>query len=189
MKRAKIEQMLPAVVHRTLRPGDPLGALLDVMEELHEPSEAALADLGRQFDTHRADDAFVPFLASWVDLDHLFESGDAGRRLPGNLELGHLRELVAAATELSRWRGTERGMILFLETATGQRGFEVDEAVRDASGQVRPYHMRIVAPAVCRPRRALLQQIIEREKPAYVTYELVFDGADTPPVPPPAPPR
>lgn len=179
MKRPKIEQLLPAVVHRTLRPGSLLMALLEVMEGLHAPSEALLATLEERFDPRRAPDSFVPFLARWVDLDHLFEEGIGADGLPSALELGHLRELVALATHLSRWRGTSRGLILFLETATGQRGFGIDERVADAHGQVRAFHLRVTAPAGSRPRRALLEQIIEREKPAYVTYELRFDDGAT----------
>ncbi len=179
MKRQRIEQLLPAVVHRTLRPGSLLLALLEVMEGLHAPSEALLATLDERFDPRRAPDRFVPFLARWVDLDHLFEEGVEGGGLPGTLELGHLRELVAQATHLSRWRGTSRGLILFLETATGQRGFDIDERIADADGKLRAFHLRVTAPADSRPRRALLEQIIEREKPAYVTYELRFDDGAT----------
>lgn len=167
--------MLPAVVHRTLRPESPLAALLDVMEDLHAPSEAVLATLDERFDPRRAPDRFVPLLARWVDLDHLFEEGVGGDGLPAALELGHLRELVASATDLSRWRGTARGLVLFLETATGQRGFAIDEQIAGADGEIRPFHLSVTAPASSRTRRALLEKIIEREKPAYVTYELRFD--------------
>ena len=43
------------------------------------------------------------------------------------LVLLFLRELIAAAAQLSQWRGTAQGLQRFLETATGIEGFELDE--------------------------------------------------------------
>jgi hypothetical protein len=88
--------------------------------------------------------------------------------------LGRLRELVAAAVDISRWRGTARGLLLFLTTATGRTDFEVDEAVPGPDGLPRPFHVRVRAPSEVEAHRLLLERIIEREKPAYVTYELLF---------------
>jgi phage tail-like protein len=175
MKREKIERLLPAVIHRALHPETPLAAILDLMEALHEPSEAALATLAECFDPYRAPPGFVPFLARWVDLDHLFEEVGWAGELPSTIDLGRLRELVAAAAALSRWRGTRGGLQLFLETATGERGFEIDERVPEGEGPPRPFHLRVLAPAVSRSQRALIAGIIEREKPVYVTYELDFE--------------
>lgn len=177
MKREKIERLLPAVVHRTLRPESPLAAVLDVMEALHAPSEAALATLAERFDPYRAPPEFVPFLARWVDLDHLFEEGVRPGAVPRAIDLGRLRELIASAAALSRRRGTTGGLERFLEIATGHRGFEIDEQVPGDDGRPRPFHVRVHAPAEARTRRALVTAIIEREKPAYVTYELEFGEA------------
>jgi hypothetical protein len=94
--------------------------------------------------------------------------------------LGRLRELVAAAGEISRWRGTARGLRLFLQTATGVRDFVLDERVPGPDGRPRPFHLRVHAPASLLPHRALLERIIEREKPAYVTYELLFTQPSNP---------
>ncbi|XXF77098.1 phage tail protein [Myxococcaceae bacterium GXIMD 01537] len=163
MRSLEIQHLLPGVFQRTVEPGHPLAALLDVMEALHAPSEDVLAHLDALFDPYRAPDAFVPFLAKWVDLD-----------LPVTTGLGRMRELVAAAVELSRWRGTARGLLLFLQTATDSRDFELDEKVPGPDGRPRPFHFRVVAPAALQPHRALLERIIEREKPAYVTHELSF---------------
>jgi hypothetical protein len=62
--------------------------------------------------------------------------------------------------------------VAFLETATGSTGFQIDEHVPDAAGRPRPFHIRVTAPPEVAPHRAMVEQIIEREKPAYVTYEL-----------------
>lgn len=163
MRSPDIARLLPGVFQRTVQPGAPLAALLEVMEALHAPSEAVLSGLESHFDPRRAPERFVPFLARWVGMD-----------LPVTTGLGRLRELVAAAVEISRWRGTARGLRLFLTTATGRTDFEVDEAVPGPDGRPRPFHIRVRAPAQVAGHRLLLERIIEREKPAYVTYELHF---------------
>jgi phage tail-like protein len=176
MKQIEIERLLPEVFQRTVRPGNPLFALLAVMEALHVPSEEVLARLEAFFHPYRAPDRFVPFLARWVDLARLLsddpEDFDDWPAFPSGL--GRLRELIVAAAFLSKWRGTARGLQSFLETATGLRGFEIDEQVFGADGQSIPFHIRVNAPAGGQAYRVLIERIIEMEKPAYVTYELAF---------------
>jgi phage tail-like protein len=185
MKRTEIAQLLPTIFQRTIRPGNPLFALLDVMEGLTEPIEAALEQIDAVFDPRRTPEAFVPFLAGWLDLDRLFDvhADDAlstlPRRAPITTGLGRLRELIAAASYLSQWRGTAKGLCLFLEIATNINGFEIDEQVPGDDGQPRPFHLRIRVPEAAKPHRALIERIIESEKPAYVTYELA-DGQPSP---------
>src|SRR5215207_1350027 len=176
MTAAEIRHLLPGVFQRTLRPGSPLAALLEVMEALHAPSEEALSGFPRILDPRRTPDAFVPMLAAWLDLDRLFErpahdvEPSLGRLMPSGL--GRLRELTAIAAELSKWRGTRRGLLLFLETATGLKGFEVDEDVPGGDGLPRPFHLRLHVPPGGKRHRPLIRRIVESEKPAYVTYEL-----------------
>ncbi|MEO8075542.1 MAG: phage tail protein [Acidobacteriota bacterium] len=180
MKRTEIERLLPVVFQRTALPGNPLTALLQVMEVLHQPSEGVLRNLDAALDPRRAPDAFVPFLARWVDLEPVFdaapeESSVERQRQPISTGLGRLRELVAAAAQLSRWRGTARGLLLFLETATGVTGFTIDEQVSGPDGLPRPYHIRVHAPASTAAHRILIERIIELEKPVHVTYQLEFE--------------
>ena len=52
----------------------------------------------------------------------------------------------------------------------------IHEEVLDTNGRPRPFHVRIVAPAAALPHRALVERIIESEKPAHVTYDLEFAG-------------
>lgn len=163
MRSLEIQRLLPGIFQRALEPNSPLEALLDVMEALHAPSESVLAGLDALFNPYRAPDAFVPLLAKWVDLD-----------LPVTTGLGRMRELVASGAELSRWRGTARGLRLFLQTATGVRDFVIDERVPGPDGRPRPFHFQVSAPASLEPHGVLLERIIEREKPAYVTHELRF---------------
>jgi hypothetical protein len=88
--------------------------------------------------------------------------------------LGLLRELVASAAYLAKWRGTKQGLLRFLQMATGLKGFDLEENVT-ADHQPRPYHIWIRAPKEATTYQAMLVRIIESEKPAYVTYELTFD--------------
>jgi phage tail-like protein len=177
VKKAQIERLLPAVFQAAARPGTPLFAILDVMEAMHAPVEAALDRLDVTFDPHRAPDVFVPYLASWVDLEVLLDiPRTQGLASTPSLStgLGRLRELTAAAMTLSQWRGTRKGLCLFLETATGATGFEVEERVIGPDGRVRPFHLRITAPKELAEHHILIERIVELEKPAYVTFELRF---------------
>lgn len=182
MNSQAIEALLPEVFRRTVEEGSPLQALLDVMADLHAPSEAVLAEVDRYFDPYRTPDAMVPVLASWVDLDRFFP--DYARTDAMALSetqvistgIGHLRELIAAAIELSQWRGTHWGLKRFLEVATGIRGFHIEERVPDGGGQPIPFHIKVAAPASAAPHRSLIERILDQEKPVYVTYELEFSA-------------
>lgn len=176
MRAAEIRRLFPEIFQRTSRPGSPLDALIQAMSALHEPSEQALADLDAYFDAYRAPERFVPFLAGWVDLEWLLvgapdEDAPLAPYAPGT---GRLRELIAAAVQLSQWRGTARGLQLFLETATGVPGFEIQEQVPQPDGRPQPFHVRVVAPAAASPYQALVERIIAVQKPAYATAELQF---------------
>jgi phage tail-like protein len=175
MKPTDTARLLPEVFRRTMREGTPLEALLGVMEQLQAPSEDVLAGLDRYFDPRRAPDQFIPFLARWVDLERLLLRPaehyypTSSRESPLQSGIGRLRELVASAAFLSMWRGTAKGIVRFLEIATGAAGFEVEE---HADG--RPFHVRFTGPPEAAPFAAMIARIIEMEKPAYVTYDLAF---------------
>lgn len=184
MKRADIELLLPEIFRRTLPPvrtdANPLEAFLDVMELLHTPDEAVLASLDTYFDPYRAPELFVAYLAGWVDLDQLWienpQEFTAKTLPPFPSGVGRLRQLVAAAAFLSRWRGTMKGLLYFLETATGISGFEIEERVLDEDGQQIPFHIRVRAPQAAEVYRVLIERIIMKEKPAYVTYDLQIEA-------------
>lgn len=179
MNRDEIAQLLPAIYQRTLHQGGPLPALLEVMENLQAPSEAVLARLDTTFDPRRTGDEFVPYLAYWADLTRLFDddltlknrAGAAGLTISSGL--GRLRELIAKASFLSQWRGTKKGLLLFLQTATGLTDFELQENI-DLNGIARPFHISIRAPKGSSQYKELIKRIVELEKPAYVTHEISF---------------
>jgi len=183
MKRREIERLLPEVFQRTLRVGEPLAAIVELMESLHAPDEELLNTVDTCFNAYQAPDRFVPFLAKWVDLDRFFQPLPPGvppEDWPSQLfptGLGRLRELIVAATFLSQWRGTAHGLSSFLETATGVKGFEIDQDVFGADGLPRPFHVRVCVPKEAERHRALVERIIAQEKPAYVTHELQIGPA------------
>lgn len=205
MKADAIASLLPEVFRATLKPREPLHALLQAMEALHDPVEHTLGELGSRFDPRRAPDRFVPLLARWVGLEDLLprsaaagpvhRRGDPRRKCTHPVSdealptgTGRLRELVARAAELSRWRGTARGLTAFLETATGLSGFVVLTQAVDSVGQPRPFHIQVEAPAAARCVAELIERIIELEKPAATTHEVVFVEADAAKLEPEQPP-
>ncbi len=165
MTKEEIELLFPEVFQRTFRPGSPLLALVEAMVALQQPAEHSLRNLVSVFDPRRCPDSFVPFLATWADLTPI---------MPVTTGVGYLRQLIAKASELAQLRGTARGLLLFLETATGVTGFELQEQVPAPPEQPKPFHIRICAPAATATHRALIERIIDSEKPAHLTYELDF---------------
>ncbi|MFF4889131.1 phage tail protein [Micromonospora chersina] len=186
MRRAAIERLLPAAYQRAAGPGSVLGALLDVMEALHAPDEAVLADVDALFAPYRTPDGFVAYLTRWVAMDHVVAAPRADAPLP--LPLGRLRDLVAHGALLARWRGTPYGMRTALELATGVTGFVLEEPAD------RPFHVVVRVPPAAADRLTLVTRIVEAEKPAAVTVEVTTDPAAAPapdpttdaPVPPAA---
>jgi len=176
MKRNEIARLLPSVYQQTLREGFPLWALLDVMEYMHLPTESVLDRVERYFDPYRTPAEFLPYLARWLDLDRIFPEKYRHGNEPCNtgLDEGNLRELIAAATNLSQWRGTHAGLVRFLEIGTGMAGFEISEIVRAPDGSTKPFHIRVIAPHESRYYQSMIERVIDQEKPAHVTYELIF---------------
>lgn len=151
MNRERIAELLPTVFRRALPHSQPLAAILGVMEAMHGPSEEALAHFGDALNPRTAPDRFVPFLASWTGLDFVSMGGTP-------IELARLRELIAVSNTLAKWRGTAAGLILFVEIATGLRGFTVEEP--------RPFHFVLHAPLAALPYQELIERIVATEKPA-----------------------
>ena len=156
MTPSEIALRLPVVFQRAAAAGGPLAALIDVMAEMHAPAEGALDELSLHLDPWRTPERFIPMLARWMHLD----LGLAVDRM-------QQRALVASAVRLWKKRGTVRGLEAFLEIATGTSGFRIED-------RERPFHLRVIAPAILRPHEARLRRIIDTVKPAAVTSELVI---------------
>jgi phage tail-like protein len=165
MRRSAIERLLPAAYQQTTGPGTVLAALLDVMAGLHEPSERVLGAVADLFAPYRTRADLVPFLVGWVAADHLAGSSRAGAPLA--VPIGRLRNLVATGAATAQWRGTAAGLRAVLETATGVAGFAVEEPAD------RPFHIVVRVPATATAQLALVRHVVEVEKPAAVTCEVV----------------
>jgi phage tail-like protein len=169
MKHSEIAYLLPSIFQRTLGPESPMDAMLCAMEALHSRPEEILDQLDSIFASHRAPEAFVPFLARWVDLERIFAPREEADNVIST-GLGRLRELIRGAAYFSKWRGTKEGLQRFLETATGVTGFLIEEPA------AQPFHLRITAPKEVEVHRALIERIVNVERPAYATWEVQFQG-------------
>jgi phage tail-like protein len=152
------------VLQRTLSQQDnPMHGFIYAMEQLHEPTEAAFGRLHSYFNPYTTPERFLPFLASMLDLDTYLMP------LPPYLPTGinNLRNLIAQAIDLNQERGTNKGLERFLETATGINGFAIRESAK------KPFHIQILLPAAAKPYRDFVMKIIQRERPAYTTFELM----------------
>lgn len=172
MTPADVARLLPHVYRAGLVPGSPLLALCSLMARYATPVEEGLVQLDRTFAPYLAPEAFVPYLARWVDMEQALTTKLRGP--DGELETlssghGRLRELVAQAAELSRLRGTGEGMRRILEIATGCRGFAIVET------EDRPFHFHIEAPPEAERHRLLVDHVAALEKPAYVTYSVSYE--------------
>jgi phage tail-like protein len=180
MRHAAIKRLLPEVFQRAVTKESPLAAALDVMEDQHAPAEEALRRLPDVFDPRLTDERFLTMLAHWVDLGRLNpqRSGDLDldwRRESWPIPADRLRELIANAADLSQRRGTADGLRRFLEIATGASPYALEERVAGEGDATIPYHVRLVAPRAAQPLEELIERIVEEEKPAYVTWELVWE--------------
>ena len=172
MRRQAIERLLPVGYQRAAASSGVLTALLDVMEVMHEPDEALLEAVDNLFAPYRAPDHLLPFLARWVALDHVLPAGGSYResRLP--VPIGRLRTLVAEGASLAQWRGTPGGLRRFLELAT-----EIPDLVIEEPPD-RPFHIVVRVPQTAIDHTDLIRRLVELEKPAATTCEVVVDQSE-----------
>jgi len=183
MKTQQIRQLLSEVFQKALARGGALDAILDLMEKLHAHPEHVISNLDQYFNPNIAPPEFIALYAHWLNLGDVLQltagniQSSSGWEASGGKEsdgIARMRELLLVAADICRWRGTRRGLKLFLETATGISGFHIDEDNTDAEGASRPFHIQIHAPEGAARFQQLILKIIEREKPAYVTFDLEF---------------
>jgi len=188
MKRTDIKKLLPSVMQRSMvnpRPssdtdtyqtGSILSTFIEVMEQMHEPTEHLLDNLHKVFDPRQVPECFLPMLAHWTNLISLFQPDKAGaepslwkeRTLP--TEPGHLRELIATSVQLSQWRGTIYGLKQVLQMATGISNFSIKEGAK-------PFHVQVGVPEAARKYWELIGRIVEQEKPAHITAEIFIKSS------------
>jgi len=180
MNREQLVSLMPEVYQRCVQDNTPLDAVLDVMENLFVPSEEVLQKIDSYFCAYSTPDDFVYYLAKWVDLERYIDAGcddiiHQDDITETSIEIGRLRALIVIAAELSRWRGTIKGLTLFLQTATGIDNYRVEEVSKNNLGMDKTFHIRVIAPHAAIQHKKLIEKIINGEKPAYVTSELEFE--------------
>lgn len=181
---------------------DFIGRLLHLFERAFEPDVGILEAMWAYLDPAIAPETMLPFLSHWV-----------GWQLAPNLSLARQRSLVKRAIELHRWRGTRRGLRLYIHLYTGlplDAGVPADRAAiaieedlenrfqfgrvrlgRDAVlGGQRHFHFRVILrpPPALEIDEPLVREIIEQVKPAPCTYDLIVEPAAAAGSPPPPQP-
>ncbi len=165
---------------------DFVGRLLKIFEECLEPDVQILDSLWAYLDPMLAPETMLPFISHWVGWD-----------MSSILDIERQRYLIKQAMQIYRWRGTKRGLRFYIHLFTGLpldehlpegekhisifeitgRGFVLGEALlgqNASTGGGRPFHfvVRIRKDLQNRLDESLIHQIIEREKPAFCTYDL-----------------
>ena len=171
MKADELARLLPAVLQSGAAQGSPMRALLEAMAALHQPDEDLLDRIGQHFDPRSCSSAMATYLASWVGIDWLLPSTGppAGSTESFPTGAGRLRETIATASQTTRWQGTERGLIMMLEAATGCRGFAITTPDPQSS-----FRQRLLAPAEASTFAELVERIVRSEKPAHIVMDVVF---------------
>jgi len=183
---SRYQQFLPAFYREI----DFVGRFLQIFEATLEPDVQILSNLWAYLDPLTSPTGMLEFLAHWV-----------GWQIQPYLSLEQQRNLIRNAIEIYRWRGTCRGLRLYLHLATDlplddyvmnedekhigiyeffNSGFVLGETRLgyDAIlGGVRPFHFTIrLRPEPDHPiQEALVRTIIEQEKPAFCSYELMIE--------------
>lgn len=182
--------LYPRFLPTIYRQVDLIGRLLKIFEQTFEPTVHAMDALWAHLDPLTAPETLLPFLAHWVGWPSEY-----------SWSVAQQRQLIRHAIELYRWRGTRRGLMLYLHLYTGlpldpidtpeperhisiqemfTRGFVMGAASlgREALiGGGRPFHF-IVRLRSLEPNQideALVRRIIDQEKPAFCTYELAIE--------------
>ncbi len=169
---------------------DFIGRFLKIFEETFEPAVQAMDVLWAYLDPLTAPQALLPFLAYWVawPMDPRWSTQKQ-------------RRLISQALDIYRWRGTRKGLRLYLHLYTdlpldedipqeADKHIGIEEVFGDGfvlsttrlgqdsiMGGGRPYHFIVTlrpAPDV-QIDQQLVRHIIEQEKPAFCTYELYIE--------------
>ncbi len=168
---------------------DFIGRFMKIFETAYQPAIDGFNTMWANIDPLTAPQAILPFLAHWVawDFDPTWDTHQQ-------------RRLIRRAIELYRWRGTRKGLRLYLHLYTGlpldenipnenDKHISITEPFGDSFilGEAelgsailaggRPFHF-VVHLHPEQPdsiNENLIRRIIEQEKPAFCSYELVIE--------------
>jgi phage tail-like protein len=141
-----------------------LGRFLLIFESILSPLDRTVGNLGHYFDADLAPADVLPWLGGWVGLV-LDDRWPEGRR----------RDLIRSAAELYAWRGTRRGLSTFVRLYTGITPEIVEPTSAEVAAdrnQAYTFTLRLRQAAGQPIDRAMLQTIIDIEKPAFAACSL-----------------
>jgi phage tail-like protein len=179
---------------------DFIGRFLKIFEETFEPAVEILDHLWAYLNPLTSPESLLPFLAHWVGWKEIED-------LPVNFSLTKekQRELIHRAIQLYAWRGTKKGLRLYLHYYTDlpldenlpedrkhiyiqevfEQGFIIGSAKlgdHPVIGSQQPYHFvvnlrfdQILTSEQKQIYEDLCHKIIEQEKPAFCTYKLYIN--------------
>jgi len=133
-----------------------LGRFLLSFEQILTPIEQMVDNFNLYLDPHTTPAYFLDYLAFWL-----------GLTLDEKWPLEKRRQVIAEAAELYRRRGTRWSLSRHLEIYTG-----VAPEIREPEKQ--PHHFVVVLrlPRGANVDRAIVERIIQANKPAHTTYQL-----------------
>ncbi|NJO60868.1 MAG: phage tail protein [Richelia sp. RM2_1_2] len=182
---SKYLEFLP-VLYREV---DFIGRFMKIFEKAYQPVIDSFNTMWANLDPLTAPQALLPFLAHWVawEFDYTWD-------------IHQQRRLIRRAVELYRWRGTRKGLRLYLHLYTGlpldedianenDKHISITEPFGDsfilgeaqlgsailAGGQAFHFVVRLRPQQPNSINENLIRRIIEQEKPAFCSYELFIE--------------
>ncbi len=169
---------------------DFIGRFMKIFEQAYQPVIDSYAVMWANLDPLTGPRALLPFLAHWVAWP-----------VESIWNLHQQRRLIRRALEIYRWRGTRKGLRLYLHLYTGLpldehlpneadkhisitepfgENFvigdaEIGEAVL-GGGQAFHFVVRLRPELIHSINEQLVRRIIDQEKPAFCSYELFIDN-------------
>jgi phage tail-like protein len=138
---------------------DFLGRFLLIFEHIFSPVEQTSGSTWTYFDAGLTPEDFLPWLGSWI-----------GMLVDARMPAENKREVIRAAPELYRWRGTKRGLRAFLKLFTGIEPEITEPTLAEIAANrnlAYRFTVRMVVPRGQELSRAYVETLVEAEKPAF----------------------
>ncbi len=143
---------------------DFLGRFLLIFEHILSPIDRTVGNVSHFFDPDLTPPEMVAWLGSWLGVV-------VDARVPEERR----RELVRAAPDLYRWRGTRRGLREYLRLYTGYEPEITEPSLSEVAAnrnQAFRFTVRIRVPQGSQVQRNFIEAIIDAEKPAFAACNL-----------------
>lgn len=145
-------QYLPAI----FQSNEFMGRYLRIFETIWEPLEWRQNYIDLYFDPRTCPPAFLPWLASWLDIT-----------INPFWPESRIRRLIAEAAELYRWRGTAYGLTRMIEVVTG-----LTPKITEDPAQPFTFRVAVTIPPGSDVDAVLIDELVRMHKPAHAGYIL-----------------